>query len=183
MGTRFKYISDDVLSSSGEIIACHCCGIKTKCFYMFIDDGSDDPPSEICESCLKTVPSDWLEKYDEASVYKMGRERYPDKKDRKLRSKFYRETIEAYRRTPTLPNLVNWGKWPVCCLGFTEYIGDAGIDYSGSYDDFHWYGPDGHCDSHLTVPEIASLPNLDELDPFSLFRCLECGRKYWIHNV
>ena len=185
MGTTFKYIADHVVEQNGWVAECFYCKRDAKLYCMFsIDDGSDEcPPSEICVDCIKSLPVDWFSKHDEEAVRQMGSQRYPDKRDRDKRVRFIKETREEYRRTPDLPNLVNWGKWPVCCSDFTEYVGDAGKTYQGRYDEFQWYGPADHCDAQFELPELVEHPNFQKMDPFSLFQCFKCGDQFWTHNV
>ena len=149
-----------------------------------LDDGSEEcGPTEICVQCIKTLPLDWFSKHDEEVVRQMGKQRHPNKHERKERVRFFEETREEYRRTPDLPNLINWGKWPVCCSDFTEYVGDAGKTHDGPYDEFRWYGPADHCDAQFELPDLVEKPDFHKNDPFSLFRCSKCENQYWTHHV
>lgn len=183
MGSHFKYISDDVLDQAGYVARCPYCESDAKLYYIFIDDGTDDPACEICTACIRTLPIEWFSKHDEQAVREMGSQRFPDKEDREQRLKFLDDTIAEYRRTPELPNLVNSGRWPVCCADFTEYIGDAGKTYKGQYDEFHWYGAENNPDAQFGLPAMVSHERFEMMDPFSLFRCLSCSKGFWTHNV
>ena len=184
MGTTFKYISDRVLEHEGFVSTCSYCGVETKLYFMnLIEDGTGDPPSELCIQCIKTQPVQWFPKHDEDVVRQLGAERFPDKRDRDARLEFIDRTREEYRRTPDLPNLINWGRWPVCCSDFTEYLGDAGTSYTDSYDGFEWYGHADHFEAASSLHDLVESPDFLRCDPYSLFRCLACDAKFWTHNI
>ena len=184
MGIKFKYICDRILRLSVEFGTCDFCELQSDLYCKLIDDDAGNITDAACEACIRSLPLDWLTAdYNEQLVRRMARERFPSRHHKDDKNVYFAKTLEEFRRTPDLPNLITWGQWPYCCSDFTEYIGDAGLTYLESYEDFTWFGPEDHCDLAIGLKKLASSPNLQSMDPISLFRCLTCSVKYWTHYV
>jgi hypothetical protein len=184
MGIRFKYICDRVLQLSAVADVCEFCDNHSELFHVLIEDSDGNITDDACESCIRSLPFDWFyERPDEKLIPQMAAARFPERCDKSKKQSFRTETLNEFRRTPDLPNLINWGRWPVCCSDFAEYVGDAGLSYNQPLDGFDWFGPEDHCDLPLGLKALAAHPRLKSMDPISLFQCQSCARKFWTHYV
>jgi uncharacterized protein CbrC (UPF0167 family) len=175
MGTIFTYIADDILPHYAERGTCDWCQTESD-LYTFYAEDDRGMADRSCVNCIKTLPLRQIYKKDnERIINSLINERYPKgTKSQEQRFALTVEMCDDYRRTPRLPNFIQNDDWPNCCGDFTEFIGDAGQSYTGSYDEFEWWGNEN--DGAIEYGIEGMMGGEDRV---SLFRCLHCPKKYW----
>ena len=180
MGLTFRYIDDAILPLyliKGE--ECQACD-RPRDLYRFYEDlptpdGSPSPVDAVCAECLQSGSFQFGLRGTLIGRVTQFVNRHFTRGT--LSGEARRQRIETilgdYLRTPHLPNIA-WDDWPDCCGDFTEFVGDAGSTYRGSFDGFEFRGPEDDVCIRYGIEG-----NMRGEDRVSLFRCLACGKKCW----
>ncbi len=173
----FRYIDESILSAYARHDWCSVCDAYTNVFFLLgtvILNGKEESASRVCVLCLRS------HEYREDGLLDSIRRMLdrPQQNDDDVaeneRDAQARRIMSEYLVTPKLPNFCQCEDWPFCCGDFTQFIGDAGETYHGSYEGFEWWGDEGD-----GAVEYGIEGMMGGEDSVSLFQCPRCRRKYW----
>jgi len=207
MGTRFRYIADDALRTVEGAICIVCDRDDVDVYpysgYWIQPSGDSESVGQVCAECIKTADLRWLGEDDLGdslgSEFRLVETEHPEitwqpGQDHVIRYGLrvhrYRkvpvwtgksaELLDKLRRTPQIPWMTQGSDWVVCCSDLCEFIGSPRSKREllkvRRKAHFWHHGPARHPRNFRREgpPEFY--------EEISVFRCLACGKRYWIDH-
>ena len=183
MGEGFRYIADSALVAHRHAdLPCPICGQSGDVFCIYADipesDGSESPISEACASCIRNLNLESVWAWDTEKRLPAYLKAAPGLDKDAARARVS-EITEALRRTPRLPNFVQYDDWPFCCGDLAEYTGEPSPAEAESLDREGQYWQRGPATFHDRAAVLVPSSGLAVLGGVSAFRCPRCDRRYW----
>jgi len=207
MGTLFRYVADEATRPVEWASACNICERREEPIYLYHgwwkpkNRADEEEVEALCRTCILNEELRWYSEDHFGEVFGAPHDRvstngtdidWPEGQDfivrNGLRISRYRlvprwegpaaELIQKLRRTPQSPTYLQWSDWVVCCGDLCEFLGSP-----GSFQELvrvtrgATFWNHGIADQRRDFEEDGPPEGLEEI---SLFRCLACGRRYWI---